>query len=150
MDRRRRAWRALAALSWPERRLLGRAWWMLPAAAIALRVLGFTRVRRLLTGRQVAAVAKADVGAAQSVARLVDAAARWNPVPATCLVRSLVLCNILQRLGLDARLHMGVAQQDGSFEAHAWVEHHGIALAEAGTAAACYTPLHQPASHGSA
>jgi len=115
-----------------------------------LRVLGFTRVQRLLTGRQDAAVAKASVGEAQAVARLVDAAARWNPVPATCLVRSLVLCNMLQRLGLDARLHMGVAQPDGNVEAHAWVEHHGIALAEAGTAAACYTPLHQPASHGSA
>lgn len=150
MDRRRRAWRALTELSWPERRLLGRAWWMLPAAAIALRVFGFTRVRRLLTGRQDAAVAKANVGEAQSVARLVDAAARWNPVPAACLVRSLVLCHMLERLGLDARLHLGVAQPDGSFEAHAWVEHHGVALAEAGATAACYTPLHQPASHGSA
>lgn len=150
MPRPLRAWRALLSLSWPERRLLARAWLMLPAVAISLPVFGFKRVQSLLIGPEGVSAEEADAGRARSAARLVDTAACWHPVPATCLVRSLVLCHVLRRLGLAASLQIGVALPDGTFEAHAWVEHNGIALAQAGAAAARYTPFARPASRGSA
>ena len=149
MPRFRRAWLTARALSWSERRVLTRAWLLLAAVAAGMRILGFRRVHNMVLPRNDASTDGTDKGAAQSVARLVDAAARWSPAPANCLVRSLVLCNMLRRLGLAADIHIGVVHPDRNFTAHAWVEHRGIALADAGVLATQYIPFDTPASHWS-
>jgi hypothetical protein len=62
--------------------------------------------------------------------RMARAAARHSPMPSTCLERSLVLWWLLGRQHVAARLRIGVRKTGEKFEAHAWVEHQGRALAE--------------------
>jgi hypothetical protein len=51
-----------------------------------------------------------------------------RPVPdARCLLRSLVLVDMLSRRGIEASFVLGV-RKEGDFEAHAWVEKGGVAL----------------------
>jgi len=51
-----------------------------------------------------------------------------TPVPdARCLLRSLVLVDMLARRGIDVSFVLGV-RKEGDFEAHAWVEKDGVAL----------------------
>ena len=137
----RRASREFRALSWPERGVFTRAWLMLPAVAVGLRVLRFSKLQKAMLAAPGSGEWGTDPARARSIARLVDAAAHWNPAPASCLVRSMVLCRLLQRRGLAAELRIGVAQPDGGFAAHAWVEHGGAALAEGGAASERYTPF---------
>ena len=139
MNRLSRAWRAILGLSWPERRVLAGAWLLLPCTAIGLRLLGFAEFRAALPPATDTPGRRTDLHEAESLARLVDAAARWNPVPATCLVRSMVLCRLLRRRGLAADLRIGVASPDGGLSAHAWIEHGGVALAAAGRRRHVYT-----------
>jgi hypothetical protein len=49
------------------------------------------------------------------------------PTDTRCLMRSLVLTRMLARRGIATRLVIAV-RPGGSFAAHAWVEHDGIAL----------------------
>ena len=139
MNRLSRVWRAVLGLSWPERRVLAGAWLLLPCVAIGLRLPGFARSQVALRPAKDTPKSRTDLREAESLARLVDAAARWNPVPATCLVRSMVLCRLLRRRGLAADLRIGVDNPDGGLSAHAWVEHGGVALAAAGRSRRDYT-----------
>lgn len=51
-----------------------------------------------------------------------------TPVPdARCLLRSLVLVDMLARRGITATFVLGV-RKEGDFEAHAWVEKASVAL----------------------
>jgi hypothetical protein len=52
---------------------------------------------------------------------------RVLPTDSRCLMQSLVLTAVMSRRGLDGRLIIGVGGGD-RFEAHAWVEHRGVAL----------------------
>jgi hypothetical protein len=45
-----------------------------------------------------------------------------------CLPRSLMLCWLLRRRGIDSQLHIGVRKGNGKMEAHAWVERNGVIL----------------------
>jgi len=77
------------------------------------------------------------------MARLVHSAAGWNPVPARCLPRALVLYRLLAGQGLAAELRIGVARHGGHFTAHAWVEHGGVALADSQDVALRYAAFEQ-------
>lgn len=57
----------------------------------------------------------------------VRTAARRVP-GATCLVQALALQRLLSQQGHASELHIGVARHDQSFEAHAWLTHHGEIL----------------------
>ena len=128
MAKSSRSWRTFRALTWAQRGQLAQAWLLLPLAAVGLRLFGFRRLQALLLRPAAAAPARDDLPAAQATARIVHSAARWSPIHASCLARSLVLCRLLRRQGLSATLRIGVAKPDGRFEAHAWVEHAGVAL----------------------
>jgi hypothetical protein len=126
-----RSWRAFRALSWAQRRLLAQAWLLLPLTAVGLRLFGYRRVQTVLNPAPAAAAGREDLPAAQAVARIVQAAAGWSLVQASCLARSLVLCRLLRGQGLAGNLRIGVAVPDGPngrLAAHAWVEHQGVAL----------------------
>ena len=138
MARLGRSWRAFWELSWRDRGLLVRAWLLLCLAAPGLQVVGFRRTRAALTFEAGAPAGRHDLEEAQAIGRLVHAAANRNPFRPNCLARSLVLFRLLRRQGLDAELQIGVATLDGTFAAHAWIEHGGVALAEAATSVQSY------------
>ncbi len=122
------------ALGGSERRLLVRAALWLPAVDLGLRTVGFARVRRRLErpGREPAdgPVTPERWAEAESIARLVVAAARHHLYPMTCLRRALVLERLLAERGIPSRLRIGVRKDAQGFRAHAWVECDGRALSE--------------------
>lgn len=78
-------------------------------------------VRPLLTNNR-AGPETHDPERAIQVSSAVDAGIALVPVAPTCLRRSVTLVRELGRLGLAANLHIGVRNEDGRVEAHAWVQ----------------------------
>jgi Transglutaminase-like superfamily len=87
---------------------------------VALDVLPFRWVHRFAarSGRSAGPVRVDDYAWA------VQAAARRIP-RASCLTQALALQSLLARAGESSRLRLGVAKDDGKFEAHAWLESGG-------------------------
>jgi hypothetical protein len=128
--------------------VLATAWLLLPTVAIGLRLRGFANLRAALLATADARKSRMDLGEAESVAGLVDAAARWSFVPVTCLVKSLVLCGLLQQRGLAPELRIGVTKPESDFSAHAWVELGGVALVETGRVRERYSAFDKPVFPG--
>jgi hypothetical protein len=127
----------LRALRPVERRILGEALLLLPAACAGLKVAGMRRTREALS--RVARRGKSREGLdAASIARLVAIAARHGPFRARCLPASLTLESLLRRYGLEGELRLGVRRHEGRIEAHAWIEHRGEALDGAHAAFAAF------------
>jgi hypothetical protein len=61
---------------------------------------------------------------------MVNAAVRNVSRGATCLEKSLAIWSLLGRQGVTSQLRIGARKSGGKFEAHAWVEHNGIAINE--------------------
>jgi hypothetical protein len=116
-------------LTVPERRLLVSAWLDLALIRALLALLPF-RILRGWAERGTARPRAAGPAAARAAA-LVEAAGRHHVVAATCLARALVLCRILGRRGLPARLVVGAARTEQGLAAHAWVECEGETLGAA-------------------
>jgi hypothetical protein len=113
---------AARGLSRSERRELVRAWAELPAVWVWLRFLPPRRLLRTSGGSPGTTPGSCcDAADGRRAARLVNAAARYSPFPATCLTRSIVLARLLRRRGAAAEIRIGVLR-DGSSLAHAWVE----------------------------
>lgn len=132
MPRRLEQWRGLTP--W-ERRLLLRLVFLLPVIGASLRLLGFKRSRDLLAwlsrpsrSQSPAHPPATTAETAHRIARLVGIAAYHGPYRATCLRRSLALWWLLRRRGIPAELRIGVRKDGDAFQAHAWVEHAGMAL----------------------
>jgi hypothetical protein len=119
----------LLALSPVERRVLGEALVLLAAACAGLKLAGLRRTRALLSRLAREGRARETLDA-QAIARLVAIAARHGPLRARCLSASLTLEALLRRHGLDGELRLGVRRHEGRFEAHAWIEHRGVALSD--------------------
>jgi hypothetical protein len=66
------------------------------------------------------------------VGALVKVAAQRHIGRFACLPRSLTLLRLLGREGIQAELKLGVRQENGKVEGHAWVEHEGVAINEPG------------------
>ena len=144
MSKLGRLWRAFRGLSWSMRWILARTLVQLPITVASLRLMGFRRTQALLLPASDSANARTDLPEAQSLARIVHAAAPWSALPANCLPRALVLCRLLRRRGLQAELRLGVGKPEGEFAAHAWVEHAGTALAEPEGNDQRFAPLVEP------
>jgi len=119
----------LAGLPPRERAVLARALVLLPIAAASLRALGLKRTQALLVPRLQSRSRGHGVDPAR-IARMVQIAARRGPLRANCLPASLTLQALLARAGLASELRVGVRKRDTRLEAHAWVEHAGVALME--------------------
>jgi hypothetical protein len=144
------AWNRFRSLSAHSRSLVLGAAVALVATWVGLRVVGFRRWRSLLglfESERVRRVRTADavvLGAARAIARFEDAAARHLFLRTNCLERSLVLCWLLERRGIGARLRIGARKRDGRFEAHAWVEVDGAVLNDLPEPHLHFTPFEQP------
>lgn len=75
-----------------------------------------------------------------ALARRVERLARRFPARTTCLVQAVALWLLLRRRGLAARVRLGVRQDKGVLEAHAWVDMAG-ATVMGGEAAAGFTAI---------
>jgi len=129
----------LKALTTQERKILLSSSLLLPTIAAALRLKGYKWTRaflqkRIPSGSKLSAKNEAPQDAMQtanSIARMVAIAARHGLYRANCLKRSLLTWWLLQRRGIAAELNIGVNNDDGDFNAHAWVEYRGNTLVEA-------------------
>jgi hypothetical protein len=119
----------LAGLPPRERLVLARALLLLPLAAAGVRTLGLKRTQAWLVPRLQSRSSRHGVDPAR-IARMVQIAARRGPVRAKCLPASLALQALLARAGVASELRVGVRKRGARLEAHAWVEHEGVALME--------------------
>ena len=125
-------WDKFRRLPRKEKAVFLAAFLLLPAVRVGLAALGLRRVESLVS-RGASAHKQPEpeqaIFLARRTARLVAVAARY--AGGSCLARSVVLCLLLERRGVPARLRIGVRKQDDEFQAHAWVEAAGISLNEA-------------------
>jgi hypothetical protein len=124
----------LRDLPFQEKVLLARFVFCLPWISFSIRYLGYSRTRKLLSGltkqtdfRQANA---AELAQAQRNAELLLIAGRRGLISATCLRQSVLLEYWLKRRGLAAEIKIGVRREQDLFDAHAWVELNGVALAQ--------------------
>jgi hypothetical protein len=123
--------RKFVRLSAQRRVLLLRVTVLLVGVRIALWVLSWRAVFRLLAKSLDAAAAPRPNAGSVSTSRVkvddlvwaVHAVGRRVP-GATCLTQALTLHVLLVRHGFPSRVHLGVGRAaEGAFCAHAWVEH---------------------------
>ena len=107
---------------------------MLPLTALGLRVFGFNRwYTGLARATRKRAKSERDEMGELIVRRslnALDRAVRHGLYSGNCLSRSLTLWWLLRCQGISPDLRIGVRQEDGQFQAHAWVEHKGFPLNE--------------------
>jgi hypothetical protein len=126
--------RGWLALSGAQRVRLIAMMLALPLIEAALRLFDYQRTQRWLERHSERAGSRradpGDLSAAQDLAKLASIAGRHGAISATCLRQSLLLYWLLRRRGLDPQLKLGVRKHDSVFDAHAWVELEGVALAQ--------------------
>lgn len=128
----RRGLRLLDQLSWRDRWILAQALVLLPLTAAALRALSFARLQSLLSSTLPSPLDATSSASSpdriRATTRLVRIAAHHGLLRVTCLPHSIVLWWLLRRQRANAVLRLGVRKTGGELEAHAWVEHDGVAL----------------------
>lgn len=131
----------IARLPWRRRLLLLRALAGVVFYRAALSALPFSLVRTLSARRARPRAAHRVAGfTASDLAWAVRAASRRVP-RASCLTQALALRALMARESLASDLHIGVARdEDGRFEAHAWLEADGRVLIGGGELER-FTPL---------
>ncbi len=134
----------LKLISLPQsgRNLLVEATVLLWAIRIGLRLIPFDTFRRLLPleTNERAHGGRSEVIDVRQLAWAVSASGE-RTAPSTCLTRAITLQIMLARRGRAARLRIGVTKDDeGRFQAHAWVEHDGKVII-GGPGMREYTPL---------
>lgn len=132
---------AVASWGWRLRRVTGRDILLLAEAQLVLLRCQAAKWRRPV-GQLIEWNAAEPPGAgaamdgrtrdsAVAVAWAVTRAARYGVFRPQCLVRSLAIQRMLRSRGVDTgRLNIGVRMQDGSFQAHAWVELNGAVIGD--------------------
>ena len=107
-------------------RLLLQAACLFPLTTVMLRFRGAQGAKEWLglgPHHQKEHLAADQLPEARRIARMVNIAAFRGVYRPRCLNRSLVLCHLLRKNGLDCELVMGARLDEGDFSAHAWVEH---------------------------
>ncbi len=120
-----------ATASRAERKLIIAAAVLLLLFRGAVSIVSFRKLWRFLetSGRlEVRQPARQSLADPHQIALAVIRAARFVP-KATCLVQSLAATVLFRRYGYPANLCIGVANDDGAFGAHAWVECDGVVAA---------------------
>ena len=126
--------RRFSALPVDAKKDFARAVVLLPLIRMSLRLRGFQATQKSLQARIGKGVAAFSEAAAttevQRLCRMVLAAGRHSLLQSTCLERSLALWWLLARRAIASQLRIGARKSEGKFEAHAWVEWNGEAIAE--------------------
>ncbi len=126
--------RKLASLSWADRWLLFQAAIWLGLLRLAILLLPFRRIARLLEltpGEGPAAIAPAQATEAERIGWAVRTAAAHTPWQSACLAQALAGAALSRRRRLPCALYLGVAKaadQPGVIAAHAWLRCGDMAL----------------------
>ena len=118
-------------LSKNERRLLLKSVLLLPVIHIALLILDYYRLRKVMENLtplkpiDKSVSEKAILQRAQEIAQIVSIAAQYGLYKATCLRRSLLVWWFLRKEGVGSKICFGVRMSECQLEAHAWVEYQG-------------------------
>ncbi len=125
---------------------------LLPALIALLRLVGVRRTQRILGSLSIPTNRKpgTSIDIPRHLARLTDIASRHGIIEANCLQRSLALWFLLRRRRIDCRLRLGARKQDGTFEAHAWVELDGIVINDNETVIDYFSPFDRAINYLSA
>jgi hypothetical protein len=124
--------RKFRSLSPGERSLLLRTVLLVAFLRAALCLLPFVRLKDYLARRAAHHPIRQDIPVAHLV-WAVRTAAAYIP-RATCLTQALAAKYQLERSGHCARIHIGVAKENGQFRAHAWLECEGETVLGGGVA----------------
>lgn len=100
-------------------RLTAWALWEMAYHDLAIRILGFGKVRNKMAKQRTASRSPAADTTAQ-ICEAVNLAACFYVKPVRCLQKSMVTTRLLRRSGVDAKVVIGVRQ--APFFSHAWVE----------------------------
>jgi hypothetical protein len=125
--------RRFRRLSGFERGVVFEAAATLPFAWLAVRLLSFRICKSAFERQRIVArdskFPEADaLDVARRMAHLEAVTAANLFFHTSCLEQSLVLCRMLRRRGMNPGLRIGARKESNHFEAHAWVELHGIVL----------------------
>ena len=132
-------------LSPAEQSLLVRAALWLSAIRVALWLLPYPTLQRLLTKTwRLRMIRRPDQGLTEDVNKVlwaVTVVRRYLPGGSSCLTQAMVVQLLLRQCGYSTYVRIGVARtQGGRLEAHAWVENGGQAVF-GGSELSRYTPL---------
>jgi hypothetical protein len=125
--------RRFIALRAADRRLLIQAAAGQILIRMALAMAGYAQCRRALStlaGNPRVMSSGDALDEARHVARLVRSAGVHGLLDPNCLTQSLTIWWLLRSRGIASEICIGVRKRDKSLEAHAWVEHQGMALDE--------------------
>jgi len=111
-----------------EKILFVKAWILLGIISLALSLLPFTTLKKVLTAIG-SLIPRVDEGLTEDqLVWAVGTASRYLP-KATCLAQALTLQLFLKQSGRQASLHIGVnGSEEGRLNAHAWVVSQGRVL----------------------
>ena len=136
----RERFRRFSSLDASARATFARAAVLLPVISLSLRLRGFRATQKslhkfLCSGKWAVSSSSQPAAAAhqssvKQTARMVEAAARNIWRSSTCLEKSLAIWWLLARQGVLSAVRIGARKSRTQFEAHAWVECHGVALNE--------------------
>lgn len=144
-----RAWqhrlRKWLALTGTERRLLFTCAAWLALFWLGLRGWGLARFQARLNRAPIPDREPLTQREIVALGDLVNTAARYAPVPSSCLSRSLLLGWLLRRRGTASQMRIGARLVDGKLLAHAWIECDGVAINESADVAHVFRPL-EPAN----
>ncbi len=106
---------------------------LLPLVKVSLRLRGFGKTQDWLQARLQRSYPSpskpvASMQIVEKTCRMVRAAVYYAMPHAGCLEQSLTLWYLLGVQGISASIRIGIPRQTEPFEAHAWVEHEGVAL----------------------
>lgn len=142
--------RSFLRLPWRKQRALLTAGIALTSVRVALRVLPFQTLRRLLArlARTPAAREPIDQSEIDLIVWALSVGGRTLPAAGRCLIEALSGYVLLGRRGVATDLRIGVARDpDGTFTAHAWLEKGDfVVLGHLGTELERYAPF--PALRG--
>lgn len=130
--------RKVGARSWAERALAIEAAALLLIARVAVRLVAFRHIVRVLRLDQGETSSTTDARACERAARIgwaIRAATAHTPWGGTCLMQGIAGVAMLRRRRVPATLYLGVAKDTTStsgLAAHAWLRSGGTTLTGAG------------------
>lgn len=140
--RRRAPRRQWASLPSDERQALLTMVWLVPVLHVAVRVFDYRRTRAWIDRSGGKIRPHADGRPRVEALRLATTRVQaYSWLPGNCLSRSLGLYWLMLKAGYSPVLRLGVSLADGTFAAHAWVEHDGVVLNDSQNVSERYAPL---------
>ncbi|NJM99254.1 MAG: lasso peptide biosynthesis B2 protein [Phormidesmis sp. RL_2_1] len=118
-------------LSWRQQSLLLYGYILLNTIRLALWILPFGRVRKLLAkvSQVWCSQPSGNTVSVGFIVKVINLVSRYSPGVPRCLVRALTAQILLNHYGYSHQFHIGVAKNElDVFEAHAWIEYEGCVI----------------------